>query len=353
MREKTDINSSAVSENRHLYYVDIAKIFAMILLLINHVGLWRGWDGNVGGYWQIKIWICSFHMELFFFLHGVTSRKEIGSFKSFLSYIAELIPRIVVPYVVWSMIYSRSLGIRFWAFIAYGSNPSTGAVSNGVLWFLPVFAVSSVITAVIKFINRQTKYEYAAIAGEIILFTIFFSVIRHSVPGIGLPFGFQTVLIAVPMMLVGQIFRNILYRFCGFSVTVKLILGTGLCILGGFLAQAGAPETYGVVITALADIGCVWIYYPVALISIIGILLIAMTLEKFLYLARMGQGTLIYMAGHYIWLEMATEVLSKLNVSVSWPVELIYYTVVTFVLYVFSFLLCMKYIPELNGKRGY
>lgn len=49
MREKTDINGSVVSENKHLYYVDIAKIFAMFLLLINHVGLWRGWDGNVGG----------------------------------------------------------------------------------------------------------------------------------------------------------------------------------------------------------------------------------------------------------------------------------------------------------------
>ena len=49
-------------------YIDILKCFGIFFLLFEHTGNWCSLEGY---YTLIKVWICSFHMPLFFAAYGM------------------------------------------------------------------------------------------------------------------------------------------------------------------------------------------------------------------------------------------------------------------------------------------
>lgn len=305
----------------------------------------------MGGYWEFKVWICSCHMELFFFLHGVTSKRTIYSIKSFKDYIRYLLPKLVIPYFVWGMVYSTTLGIKFWACMLYGSNPTICKVSNGVLWFLPAFVAASVIYACVYGINHRFKLGGMAKIFEIFVFIGFFLAIKNYIPSFGLPFGLNVSFIAIPWMLIGnwsQKFMNeINFRL---NRPVKALIGLQLCIFAMIVSQYNIPTTNGVVVTALTDVGNIWFYYVIALIGIVGVILISMALEGVKFLEWMGRGTLVYMAGHYIWIQISLDIIERFSICMNWRTELFYHGFISLLLYTITYWIVLKFIPELGGN---
>lgn len=72
-------NDAVLTERKQrIEYIDCAKFICIFLLLVEHAGNWSDLSG--GGYSALKLWICSFHMPLFFYRiwHGVKlQRTEI------------------------------------------------------------------------------------------------------------------------------------------------------------------------------------------------------------------------------------------------------------------------------------
>lgn len=57
---------------KRIAYIDILKFLGIALLLFEHTGNWV----QLGGiYNPIKVWICSFHMPLFFIAYGMVVRN--------------------------------------------------------------------------------------------------------------------------------------------------------------------------------------------------------------------------------------------------------------------------------------
>lgn len=62
-------------------YIDTLKFFGIFILLFEHTGNWTSLNGI---YNPVKIWICSFHMPLFFIAYGMAlpikekSKKELS-----------------------------------------------------------------------------------------------------------------------------------------------------------------------------------------------------------------------------------------------------------------------------------
>ena len=62
-------------------YIDVAKFVAIFLLYVEHTGLFVNLSGR--GYIALKIWICSFHMPLFFIVFGMVISTEAVARKKF------------------------------------------------------------------------------------------------------------------------------------------------------------------------------------------------------------------------------------------------------------------------------
>ena len=66
---------------------------------------------------------------------------------------------LLIPYLIWGMIYTHSIDTNFFKGMAYATNPSLGyAQTNQVLWFLPVMFISTILHQIImQFKNKKSK----------------------------------------------------------------------------------------------------------------------------------------------------------------------------------------------------
>ena len=96
---------------KRLKYIDIVKFLGIFLLFIEHTGNWTELGGK---YNYLKIWICSFHMPLFFIIYGmVVSPKYLNGFKEWKSFFYKKVKSLLIPYLIWGMIYTHSIDTNF------------------------------------------------------------------------------------------------------------------------------------------------------------------------------------------------------------------------------------------------
>ena len=112
------------NENKRVNYVDVLKFWGIFLLFIDHTG---NSIKLTGFYENLRIWICSFHMPLFFISYGLIAKHyEIKNKKDFINFLSHKAYGIIIPYILWSALYSVNYSWRFFAGIFYGSNKSLG-----------------------------------------------------------------------------------------------------------------------------------------------------------------------------------------------------------------------------------
>lgn len=139
-------------------YIDTAKFLGILLLLIEHTGNWVDISSPI--YDGLKLWICSSHIPLFFIIYGmVADKKDFYDIHDFFVFLSKQIRALIVPYILWSMIYAKGYGINFFVGVIYGSNPALSyAGTNSVLWFLPTMFLSTVIyQCVLKLYDKEGK----------------------------------------------------------------------------------------------------------------------------------------------------------------------------------------------------
>lgn len=92
-------------------WLDNAKMFAMLCVIVGHVGdLFGGWPFDIGGV------VVGFNMPLFFLMAGITSLSgpcKVDSFNSLLNYGEKILNRMVIPAVCLSAIDQVWIGLLF------------------------------------------------------------------------------------------------------------------------------------------------------------------------------------------------------------------------------------------------
>lgn len=99
MVEKSSNTSFQVVGNRELMqskryeWIDFAKGIGIILVIYGHIYFRPGW---------LNVWLCSFHMPLFFFLAGLTFKVE--KYQSFAILIRTKFNQLIIPYFIFAFV---------------------------------------------------------------------------------------------------------------------------------------------------------------------------------------------------------------------------------------------------------
>lgn len=174
--------------------IDAAKGLGILFVIVGHV--MSPVMGDNGVLNMMYTLMYTFHMPLFFFLSGLTSRKLIGGrhFVDKLLLMRQKAKRLLIPYYAWAIIYTPMKwlmrdAVRF----QYEYSPWTLLVGNnpdGQLWFLYVLFMLSVIA--IWLINER-NIRYWVVFGVMISFVAPIIPKTIAFPGISLSFSLYQV----------------------------------------------------------------------------------------------------------------------------------------------------------------
>ncbi len=190
-------------------WIDTAKGIGIILVILGHISF----RPNI-----LNIWLCSFHMSLFFFLAGITyNPKKYDTFKPLL---ISKIKTLVIPYFVFAIVMwlwkffmqlytllrtgnQISLGYLFRQGIGIFINIRESAFGPGV-WFVTCIFIAFLMLYAIMKLSKGKK------AVALIIATAFFiaGYLYCEFIDIKLPWAIDAATVAVFFMAVGCVFRD-------------------------------------------------------------------------------------------------------------------------------------------------
>lgn len=341
-------------KKQRVEYIDCAKFIGIFLLLIEHAGNWTDLSSG-GGYDTLKLWICSFHMPLFFIVYGmVSSYKGLKSWNDWKNYGLHQIKALVVPYALWSMIYANGFGVKFFLGVGYGSNPSLSyANTNAVLWFLPTMFISTLLyQLVLNFLDEKSKTIAYTRLGICIIASIMLSQICSKFGSIRFPWGIDVALLGTVFMLVGHYGVQRVLFYCLQDQKKSILLLTLCGSIGAVLSYMNKPLNgpYPVTVMAIAEYGKNIIAFVLgAVASTIAVLVVSGNI-KGKWISYLGQHTLIIMAVHYILFPYTLFLTKLIFGSISPVLTALLNAIFVTILCVPISKLIDEFCPCLNGK---
>lgn len=317
--------------------IDTARGIAALLMIIGHLGMKN----------QIDLFISSFHMPLFFVISGMTVREEAD----FKGYIGKRVRRILVPYIVFALIFSQP-GYGDWFRCIYASRESilsTGSLT--VLWFLPcLFAADILFQQVLKFCH-DWKLRLPVCAALVAVGFVLPKVFQLE---LGFPFNFDVALVALLFLLFGYEIRRMQWtdrilkgnRVSKLAVGVILIFAVIILAPLNILTSAASSH----VEMAIGVYGNPILFYLTAAAGSLGILLLSEAADGSLKLMeRFGRCTITCLSLHVIVIAMVKRIgmALSLNQILIWIAAAIAAFLLTFP----AHWLLETYAPNLIGKR--
>jgi fucose 4-O-acetylase-like acetyltransferase len=298
-----DSDPASLVHHERLRYIDIAKFIGIFILFFEHTG---NWVQLAGHYNLIKIWICSFHMPLFFILYGIVASSKAR--RSMPQWFDKRIRSLLVPYLLWALIYAAAINRNFFFGVAWGTNPSLGVAGvNQVLWFLPAMFLAATIDQLFielkALIHVSDKVWADLLILAILLLAGFYGhkeVIALKMP-YGFWFSFDISCIGAAFIVAGRIIKKSVFWLYKKPYVLKIAAALGCCLAGAFIANHNTPSEYWVTVMACGFYGKHFIlFFVTACLSTFGIIALSMCLEKIRLLSWLGEGTLFLMAVHYL-----------------------------------------------------
>lgn len=257
---------STTNLKNRIVWVDILKFIGIFAIVLGHTF-------SAG---DVKRYLYSFHVPLFFFLQGVVCNVKD---KKFLTYVKERFIRIMVPFFVFSFISLFIIlicgNIIGGPFLEESPGLKKGIIEifkgycsvNRPLWFLPCTFLVSVITfLIIKLTNKcklaRTKHF---IILTVILASMIWQFLNDSFFNIsGLPWKLETALNMLSFFFIGFLIRPVIEKtekriLTFIAAVVLIVIGAILGLING---EAGYLGNY---------YGNIFIYYTAALSTIFGL----------------------------------------------------------------------------------
>lgn len=292
-------------------YIDIVKGIGIFLLLFEHVGNWVGLNG---AYNQVKVWICSFHMPLFFIAYGLAVPFCQNAKWSFCGdKIRKRAVRILIPYILWSAIYAPKIDLKYLLAIGYGTNMSLSwDGNNAVLWFLPAMFSAVLIDYFTMFLIGKIRKGNAsgnapdnrisfAIWDKVVLLSLILieciiGFFGHKVSlfipnNFGIWFSFDIAFVGAAFINAGRLMMAVFHEAAKrMNKIVFVIAAVFLCLATFFIANRNQPGDSWVAIMAWGKYGNHFaLFFLNACLATFAILLIAYCLNNFSVLAGFGK----------------------------------------------------------------
>lgn len=341
--------------NTYYEYIDIIKGVGIALVLLGHILQ----DGI-----PLKSVIYSFHMPLFFVVAGLTLKDE-----SFKERIQKRFYSLYIPYILWGMIFS-SFSFKNLALILYGTNESlTKASSNGMLWFLTVLFIASVLSGVL-FSLIKTKYKsICLVVASVCLFILsivmnmFHDIISVKNYALGLPLALDIVFMAASFIIIGKIIScEFLPKVQNLKNSFRLLIGLALSLVS--LCGILQKNEHGYSQMATYDVGNPIFYWLVAIMACVGIILLSQLIAesfkgRFLNSIKrmmiwLGRNSLLIFIMHRTLLYNLKNIYASHNSLVVcvilWLVLMIYSSLTSFIIGKICPVLAGKYRPRATNK---
>jgi len=342
-------------KTRRLDYLDIAKFIAIILVILGHT------TGNLDSP-LYRIILYAFHMPLFFIVSGVVVKKHRHEYglKHWVSFFRKNILALVVPYLIWALIYSK-FQYEMFPKLFYASIESIETMPTlSSLWFLPCLFVARIFVELVMMLSsyfEKINRHLFALIFAVIFFTIGF-LIPH--PSQGLPWCVDIAFVAAGFILLGYSIKDILSKLFDKPIWIHIIISIvslGLFV-GGILIQQGNPY---IAIMARAMYGNIALFLSNSIFGSIFILDIAMIITKLFqnhksnvvnrFMLWTGRSTIgIYLIHKNFLQEVCMANLSKWGVQLPNLGFAILATIVTFIYSVLIVFIIDRYVPQLFGK---
>lgn len=192
---------------KRISYIDILRALAIILVIIGHIPY-----PNFSP--EVKKWIYSFHIPLFFFVSGMTMSFTNYKTIRLKDNLKKRFQHIYLPYLIWAILLALpNITLLSIPKILYGTHQSIASVSNSSLWFLPVLFLSSVLIDLILYLLIKKRETSFILALPFIFLTVSLiipsqSTIQSVFHGHNLPFGLDIIPMASTFITIGYLFQN-------------------------------------------------------------------------------------------------------------------------------------------------
>lgn len=339
----------ALSERKP--YLDVAKLFAVLSVIYVHCSITQN---------PIRRTITAFFMPVFFVIYGIASSKRpIRSVEEFRKFFLGKVRSLLVPYVLWALIYAPTVDVNFCKGVLHGSNYSLGeARTHMVLWFLPCMFLAVLLFQV--YVNIRSKpcgrvsrtgvtLSAMLICGSISLWCNPHSPVGHF-------FGFDIAFSGCLFMIIGGWFSEIFGEYWAKRpFYVKLVLGMIFIAVAYMLVTWNLPYLeiagwHGLVM-AIGVYGRYDLFLGGAVAGSMATLMFAMLFQKVRLFAYMGRFSLVIMAVHHILFKFVKPFCNALQ-EMRFGAYL-FPLAVTLCCFVICIPLCCLIdwaVPELNGK---
>lgn len=253
-------------------------------------------------------------MPLFFFISGwVQKNKEVKGIKNWKEYIVKKVCTLLVPYMLYALIFTQGSNLQNLKNICYGSIFSLRyAKSTGVMWFLPCMFISTIIYQITINIKEKIKskkiIQYCVLIILVAIYggiSAYFNYYRS--PKIGFPLQLNVALSGVVFMFIGNLMKNIYINIKERKIFENKVFTFALSIV--FLAvvsytyklnfQAFTFEKYNFgIVMGEAWYGNYFMFLINATIASIGIILLSVVIDN-KFLAYFGKNTIIILYFHF------------------------------------------------------
>lgn len=220
-------------------FIDIAKGFAIILVLLGH---------TVSENTVTKQILYAFHMPCFFILSGFFMSFQATGNEALKEQAKRLIKKkassLLSPYFLWAILYTF-FSFKNIAYIAYGSRETlVMARTLTSLWFLPV--LFSALCLNFFFSVIIDKIQANKLFLDLLTFFVFLStglLLPHPQP-YGLPFAIDVAFVAAAFMKIGQIFKSTIIKTVqkNFHIRTAIVVILSLLIFSIFAPLTGDSE---------------------------------------------------------------------------------------------------------------
>lgn len=289
-------------EKKRISWIDTFKAFMIIFVAFGHVVC----EEEAVGY-ACNYYIHTFHVAGFFFVSGYLFSNTNGSFMGFLK---KKLTSLMVPYYIFAFI-SLLIFIFMGSFAASGLNFEGANMSlwknilgifyaNGLsgymkwnlpMWFIPCLFISVLIFYFIVLLKNRIGSHIVTLIAMIIILA--FNTVNYYWLDIKcLPFGLETAMYMLPIMLFGFLIRPYIY-IDSFKIYQKIICSILFLGLGAITSFA-----IGASVSFVSSIyGNLFVFYASCVLSIVGFVFLS-SLIDFKWLNYIGQNTMAILILH-------------------------------------------------------
>lgn len=324
-------------------FIDVAKGIGIFLVVFGHT--YRAED--------LKIFIYSFHIPLFFFISGLFIKDD--SHKKILHFLQQKLKSLLIPYVTFYLI-----SYVYWLFIEryirpghevsaliplagffYGTDYKQFMLPNGALWFLTcLFVVEIIVFLTIQLTNKITFRIFA-----FLLFPVIGYLINYYIE-IPFPFSIKSAFMAIIFTGFGFLSKNILFKLGNQNKVLLLILSAVF-----FAILWWSSSLNGLIDMDYAKYNNIFLFIINAFIGIISCFMLSVSISNFQMLKYLGINSIIIMG---ISEPIKRAVIAVFSKVISRPIEEIRFsTLYSFICVLLVLLLLVPITNLFNNKLYY